>query len=450
MPLSPGALVAVWLALAAIVLAVGYMIYRADRRQTDLARAVATATAGEARFRALLEAAPDATITVAEDGRIGLVNPQTEALFGYARHELVGQKVEVLLPERLRDAHVAHRHDFHAQPRRRPMGVGLDLVARRKDGTLFSAEIGLSPVHTDDGLAVIVVVRDITERKKAEEERAALVREQSARVEAEAANRAKDDFLAVLSHELRTPLNAILGWTVLLRSRALERDVAAHALNAIQSNAQVQRQLIDDLLDISRMITRTISLDVQEVDLAQVVVAAVDSVRPSVEARRQTLDVIVDPALPRIMGDPRRLQQVIWNLLNNAAKFTGTEGTIRLSAVALGSQVEVQVTDTGAGIDPAFLPHVFDRFRQRDSSSTRAYGGLGLGLAIARQLVELHGGTIEADSPGEGKGAVFTVKLPVPAAARDQARHGADRQTALREETPVTSKIPATAAGKSD
>ena len=185
--------------------------------------------------------------------------------------------------------------------------------------------------------------------------------------------------------------------------------------------------MIEDLLDVSRMITGKISLDVQEVDLAQVIAAALDAVRPALDARRLRLDHVVDPTLPPVLGDPRRLLQVMWNLLSNAVKFTPEEGTIRVSAVTVGSQVELQVADTGVGIDPKFLPYAFDRFRQRDSSSTRAYGGLGLGLAIVRQLVELHGGTVKADSAGEGRGSVFTVLLPAPAALRHQGRHPAGR-----------------------
>ncbi len=419
----------VWLGAIALTLAIAYLIYRGRQRRTSLEQAARLAIAGGTRFRALLEAAPDATITVAQDGRIALVNSQTEALFGYSRNELIGRPIEILLPEQLRAAHVAHRQDFYAQPRRRPMGVGLDLVARRKDGSEFPTEISLSPLHTDEGLAVIVVVRDITERKKADAERAALLREQAARSEAEAANRAKDDFVAVVSHELRTPLNAILGWTVLLRSRSLEPDVAAHALAAIERNAQAQRQLINDLLDVSRMITGKISLDLQDVEVARVVAAAVDSVRPAVDAKRLHLDVTLDPTLPRILADPTRLQQVLWNLLSNAVKFTPEEGTIHISAVPRDGQVEVQVADAGVGIDPEFLPYVFDRFRQRDSSSTRAYGGLGLGLSIVRQLVEMHGGTIHAESAGKGQGATFTVMLPAPAVLVT------DRETAVTSVT---------------
>jgi PAS domain S-box-containing protein len=374
-------------------------------------------TGEETRFRALLEAAPDAMIVVGEAGRISLVNTQTEALFRYDRRELLGEPIEILLPEQLRQAHVAHREGYYAQPRRRPMGECLDLVARRKDGSEFPTEISLSPLHLDDTLAVIVVVRDLTERKKQEEDRAALAREQAARAEAEAANRAKDEFVAMVSHELRTPLNAILGWASLLRTRSLEPHVVQRALETIERNAQAQRQLIDDLMDISRMVTGKIALVVEDVDLSALIHAATESLKHAAEVKRLRLDVLLASPLPRLAGDPHRLQQVIWNLLSNAIKFTPEGGAVRVSALHAGGQVELQVSDTGIGIAAEFLPHVFERFRQRDPSTTRAYGGLGLGLAIVRQLVELHGGRVVVESAGEGLGTTFTVTLPAPAAA---------------------------------
>jgi PAS domain S-box-containing protein len=374
----------------------------------------------EARFRAVLEAAPDAMLTVAPDGRITMVNSETERLFGYPREELVGQKIEILLPARLRIDHVAHRRHFHEQPKRRPMGLGIDLVARRKDGSEFPTEISLSPLTSEEGLSVIVAVRNITERRRAEEERAALAREQAARVEAEAANRAKDEFVAVVSHELRTPLTAILGWAVLLQSSRTDEDVVDRALKAIERNARVQRQVIDDLLDISAITAGKLSLEVQEIDMAAIIAAAEESTRPMADAKGITVDVDLEGSLPHIIGDARRLQQVYWNLLSNAMKFTPEGGTVRVRGRCTEAGLEVRVEDTGIGMDPALLPHVFERFRQRDSSVTRSHGGLGLGLAIVRELVSLHGGTVTAASPGEGRGATFSVTLPVPAVLQNK------------------------------
>jgi PAS domain S-box-containing protein len=386
----------------------------ATRRQ-DLEQLARTAAAGEAKFRTLLESTPDAIVTVAGDGRILLVNSEAEALFGYTRAEMVGQPVEMLLPEPLRQAHEAHRRDFHANPRRRPMGVGLDLVALRKDGSTFPTEVSLSPFRRDrdQGAAVIVVVRDITERRKAEDARARLLHEQAARAEAEAASRAKDELLAVVSHELRTPLNAITGWTSLLRSKSLDAATTARALEVIDRNAQAQRQVVEDLLDVSSVMAGKIRLEKKDVDLRHVLEAALDSARPAAEAKDLNVQVSLDPSLPRLSADPNRLQQIFWNLLSNAIKFTAPGGAIRLAAGRGNSHVRIQVADTGIGIGSSFLPHVFERFRQRDSSTTRAYGGLGLGLALVRELVELHGGRVSADSAGEGQGAVFTVELPV-------------------------------------
>jgi PAS domain S-box-containing protein len=371
-----------------------------------------TVVGGEPSFRAVLEAAPDAMITVAADGRITMVNSETLRLFGYERRELVGAPIEMLLPERLRAIHAAHREAFHREPRRRPMGLGPDLVARRKDGSVFPTEISLSPLWNDRGLTIVVVVRDITERRKAEEERAALVREQAARAEAELANRAKDEFLAVVSHELRTPLNAILGWAVMLQSQPSGPETVARALSAIERNARVQRQVIDDLLDVSAITAGKVALERHDLDLAGVIRAAEESLGPSAESKRIRLDIEIEPGLPRVAGDPRRLQQVFWNLLSNAVKFSDEGGRVGVRARAVATGIEVRVEDNGTGIDPRFLPHVFDRFRQSDASPARGHGGLGLGLAIVRELVDLHGGSVTAESRGEGQGASFTVLLP--------------------------------------
>jgi signal transduction histidine kinase/ActR/RegA family two-component response regulator len=240
-----------------------------------------------------------------------------------------------------------------------------------------------------------------------------LRREQDARETAEAAGRAKDQFLAVLSHELRTPLNAVYGWARMLRSGQVRDEAAPRALDVIIRNANAQLQLIDDLLDVSRVITGKMRLDVQPVDLEAVIEAALDAVRPAADAKGVRLQKLLDPRAGPATGDPSRLQQVVWNLLANAVKFTPKGGRVQVHLQRINSHVELVVSDTGEGIAPAILPYVFDRFRQADSSSTRAHTGLGLGLALVKHLVELHGGSVVAHSAGEGQGATFRVTLPV-------------------------------------
>ena len=256
--------------------------------------------------------------------------------------------------------------------------------------------------------------RDITQRQLAEEERAALLlRERAARREAEDANRLKDEFLATLSHELRTPLTAMLGWTKMLRMMDLDEATAAHALETIERNAQAQAQLVEDLLDVSRIITGKLRLEVSPTELVPVVQAAMDAVRPAAAAKSIELRTALDPAAGPVSGDPARLQQVAWNLISNAVKFTARGGRVEVRLERADSHVEFTVSDTGQGIAPEFLPYVFDRFRQADGSTTRMHGGLGLGLAIVRHLVELHGGTVRAESAGAGHGATFKVQLPL-------------------------------------
>jgi signal transduction histidine kinase len=245
--------------------------------------------------------------------------------------------------------------------------------------------------------------------------RDAKVEAETSRDAAETANRLKDDFLATLSHELRTPLNAIVGWTQILRDPDTPKDVLAEGLETIERNAKVQAQLIEDLLDISRIISGKLRLEVQAVDLVGVIRSAVASVAPAADARGVRIEQTLDPAAAAVTGDPARLQQVAWNLLSNAVKFTPRDGRVRVALARVDSHVEFTVADTGRGIEPAFLPYVFDRFRQADASTKRTQGGLGLGLAIVRQLVELHGGTVAASSAGPDRGATFTVTLPLSA-----------------------------------
>ena len=252
-------------------------------------------------------------------------------------------------------------------------------------------------------------------------------KEQRARAEAETANRTKDEFLATLSHELRTPLNAVLGWTVMLRGGQLQEPMRARALEAIERNARMQAQLIEDLLDISRIVTGKLRIDARPVDLAAVAEAALDAVRPAADARRLEVVVECDHTAGPVTGDPARLQQVVWNLLTNAVKFTPERGRIELRVARVGDHAQVSVHDDGIGIAPDVLPYVFDRFRQADGSITRQHGGLGLGLAIVRHLVELHGGTVEVNSEGLGKGSTFLVVLP-----RDRAAIPAEKPPARR------------------
>ena len=257
--------------------------------------------------------------------------------------------------------------------------------------------------------------------------------ERRAREAAEAANRAKDEFLSVVSHELRTPLTPILAWSRMLRRGGVPPKGVAGAIEAIERNARSQARLVEDLLDVSRIISGKLRLDPRPVELAEVIEAAVESVRPAADARGIVLEVFGDPAAGLVLGDPVRLQQVVWNLLTNAIKFSFPGGRIELRLAGAGSQVAMTVADTGQGIRPEFLPHLFERFRQADSSTTRAQGGLGIGLAIVRTLVELHGGSVEAASPGEGQGATFTVRLPAIARQPERLDAGERRGPAATD-----------------
>ncbi|HEV2913870.1 MAG TPA: ATP-binding protein, partial [Pyrinomonadaceae bacterium] len=252
------------------------------------------------------------------------------------------------------------------------------------------------------------------ERKRVEEERAQLlVSERRARHDAEAASRAKDEFLGTLSHELRTPLTAILGWARLLSAGQLDEENKQRALETIERNARTQSQLIEDILDVSRVISGKLRLEVRPLDLTAIIEAAVDTALPAANARDIRLQRVLDSGASMVSGDSTRLQQVVWNLLSNAIKFTPRGGRVQVRLERVDSHVEIVVSDTGQGIGPDILPFIFERFRQADSTSTRAHGGLGLGLAIVRHLVELHGGTVEAESAGPGQGSTFTVKLPL-------------------------------------
>jgi PAS domain S-box-containing protein len=266
------------------------------------------------------------------------------------------------------------------------------------------------------GRSDLSLAEDVARRAGLAVENARLYKaSQEARQAAEAANRAKDEFLATLSHELRTPLSPILGWVRLLRSGDLDEAASARGLEVIERNVRAQTQLIEDLLDVSRIITGKLRLEVRPMDLVAVVEAGIDAVRPAAEAKGIRIEARLDPMASAMVGDPDRLQQVVWNLVSNAVKFTPKDGRVEVELTRVDTHARIRVRDSGKGIQPTFLPHVFDRLRQADSTSTRAHGGLGIGLAIVRHLVELHGGTVGAESEGEGKGATFTVELPISA-----------------------------------
>jgi PAS domain S-box-containing protein len=326
---------------------------------------------------------------------------------------------------------------------------------RRAEDGVFRWHVGRAVPERDESGAVtgwIVTAADIENQKKAEDEYAHLVdRERQARGEAEAASRAKDEFLATLSHELRTPLAAMVGWTRMLRTGNLTPEKSRKALETIERNAKAQADLIEDILDVSRIITGKLRLDIQALDLGAVVRGAIEAVRPAAEAKGIQVDSSIGALPPGLRGDSSRLQQVIWNLLSNAIKFTPAGGHVELTVDQLAPAVEasgaqpgtggvrISVADNGRGIDPALAPYIFDRFRQADSTSQRAHGGLGLGLAIVRHLIELHGGTVEVESAGAQRGATFRLTLP----ARRDAEPGAPPETARR--TP-TASMPADSA----
>ncbi|WP_375468707.1 ATP-binding protein [uncultured Nostoc sp.] len=249
--------------------------------------------------------------------------------------------------------------------------------------------------------------------ESARREQAARAVSEAAQNAAEQANRLKDEFLAVVSHELRSPLNPILGWAKLLQTRKFDEEKTAYALATIERNAKLQSQLMEDLLDVSRILQSKLSLKISSVNLSAVIEVALDTVRLSAQAKSVQLKTILEPNIGQVLGDPSRLQQVVWNLLSNAVKFTPSGGEVEIRLESVGTQAQIQVSDTGKGIEPEFLPHVFDYFRQADNTTTRTFGGLGLGLAIVRQIVELHGGTVHAESQGDEKGATFTVLLPI-------------------------------------
>jgi PAS domain S-box-containing protein len=370
---------------------------------------------GQRRTGAILDSALDAIIGIDHLGVITEFNPAAERTFGYSRAEAVGQELAALvIPAELRERHREGLARYLVTGQGTFIDRRIDTKACHADGREFPVEVSITRIPGEDPPRFTGFVRDVTARVEAEREREILLqRESAARRDAETANRAKDDFLATLSHELRTPLNAIVGWTRMLLDGAMDERSTERALRIIDRNAHLQVQLVSDILDVSRVITGGLKLHAQPVDLASVIGAALDSVRPAADAKKIQIRSQLAASARFAEGDPQRLQQIVWNLLVNAVKFTPSGGTVDVDLLDSGRDaVRIRVSDDGSGIDPDFLPHVFERFRQADGSPSRQHSGLGLGLAIVRHLTELHGGEVRAESRGLGKGATFTVDLP--------------------------------------
>lgn len=374
-------------------------------------------------LRVTLSSIGDAVIATDIDSKVSFLNPIAESLTGWKQVETTGQPIEKvfnIINEATRKA--IENPALKAMKEGIIVGLANHTVLIAKDGTETSIDDSGAPIRNSEGkmLGAVLVFRDITERRRVEEERSQLLKsEKAARDRAEAASRAKDEFVAMISHEIRSPLNSILGWAQILRNGKCDQAETARAIETIERNARAQSKLIEDLMDISRVITGKMILDVRPVEPSQIIEAAVDSIRPAAEAKSIQIKVRIDPKGTLVSGDPSRLQQIVWNLLSNAIKFTPRDGWVELSAERVDSQLRIAVSDSGIGIRPEFLPYVFDRFSQENSTSKRRYGGLGLGLAIVRHLVELHGGTVRADSSGDGQGATFSLTLPIRGVRQD-------------------------------
>jgi PAS domain S-box-containing protein len=366
----------------------------------------------QATLAAIVASSDDAIDGKTLDGVIMTWNASAERMFGYSSDEIVGKSITMLLPpERL-----SEEATIVATLRRGERIEHFETERVTKDGRRLQVSLSVSPILDPAGriIGAAKIARDVTLRHMLERERDELyARERAAREEAETANRAKDVFLATISHELRTPLSPILAWTRMLRQGVLDEAKTAKALATIERSARSQTQLIDDLLDVSRIISGKLRLEVRPADLGAIIQAALEVVRPAADAKGIRVQAVLDTETGKIAGDPERLQQVVWNLLSNAIKFTPKGGRVQVTLERVNSHVEIAVSDTGQGFDPSFRPHMFERFWQADSSITRTHGGLGLGLSIVRHIVELHGGTVHAESPGKGQGATFTVKLPL-------------------------------------
>ena len=386
----------------------------------------------EARFKAVFENALTGVSLLDEHLVYVDVNPTMCNLLGMDRRQILGRHLEELVVAESRDTVGEIIRTLSEEPAWRG-----DLPLRRADGRSIHLEWHVSK-HADPNLR-LAIVSDISNRMRYESEREALLlSERAARSEAERANRLKDDFLATLSHELRTPLNAIVGWSQVLRLGNLPAADVEEGLEAIERNSRAQAQMIADLLDISRITSGKLRLDMERLDLAPVIEAALSAIQHTANEKSIRVTKSLQPDCGQIPGDASRIQQILWNLVNNAVKFTPNGGRINVGLQKAGTNIEIRVSDTGQGIEPELLPKIFERFQQGDSSSTRAHGGLGLGLAIVRQLVDLHYGQVTVESEGLGHGATFIVTLPTEWDQQDNRHLASEPRSPLAGLTDLT------------
>ncbi|MHC5672167.1 hybrid sensor histidine kinase/response regulator [Nostoc sp.] len=410
---------------------------RSAKERRERKRAEESLQESEARYRRIVDTSYEGIWMIDGEAQTEYVNQRLSQMLGYPAEEMLGRSFFDFMDQT--DGIAAEEKLEWLKGERSDLKEGR---LRCKDGSYIWTLISARAIFGEQNqfLGAIAMLTDITDRKRTEEERDRLLQlEQLARAEAEAANRIKDEFLAVLSHELRSPLNPILGWAKLLQSRKFDEKALKKALETIERNAKLQAQLIEDLLDVSRILQGKLNLNMIPVNLASTIEATMETVRLAAEAKTIQIEMMLDRSVGKVLGDSARLQQVLWNLLLNAVKFTPTGGQVNVRLECIDAQAQITVSDTGKGIDPDFLPHIFDYFRQGDSTTTRKFGGLGLGLAIARHLVEMHGGTVGAESLGDDKGAMFTVSLPlIKDAPTINDDTNADSSTAVFAASPLT------------